>query len=97
MILKLVTYAASVVTQNRKDCFPVLDERAYSKSNDVVHQPDFQEYHLHACYMIERPLRTEQSSPTLGDVARFRKNQYRLLLGNCSRHYSSTGFVLACC
>ena len=83
MVPKSISYAASVVAQNKKDRIRVLGRRTRSKSKR--HSPPA----ILLCSStsvlttrLERRSRTAQSNRTQGYVAHFRKNHHRLLLGN---------------
>ena len=68
MIPKIITHAASVVAQNKKDHIQVLSRRTHSKSN-ILYQPAFQaDPPTMPATCLERHSRIAQSNHTQGYV-----------------------------
>ena len=83
MVPKIITHAASVFAQNKKDLFRVLGRGARSKSKRHSPQASLSGSSTNmppTC--LERRSRTAQNNRTQGYVAHFRKNHHRLLLGH---------------
>ena len=83
MVLKIITYAASIVAQNKKDRVRVLGRGTRSKSKRHSPPTSFLGSSTSMpATCLERRSRTALSNRTQGYVEHFRKNHHRLLLGN---------------
>ena len=83
MVPKIITHAASVVAQNKKDRFRVLGKGTLSKSKRNSPPTSLLGSSTNApAARLERQSRTALSNRTQIYVAHFRKNHHRLLLGN---------------
>ena len=82
-LYKIITHAASVVAQNKKNSVRVLSKgtRSKSKRHSSPAKLSGSSTNVHAT-RLERRSRTAQSNRTQGCVAHFRKNHHRLLLCN---------------
>ena len=80
MVPKIITHAAAVVSQNKKDGVLVLGRETLSKSKRHSPPTSFLGSSTNVpATRLERRSRTAQSNRTQGYVAHFRKNHHRLL------------------